>query len=111
MTDHRIDLGDDDGYVTVCVAGSEQRLDLYDVYTNLLDIFAGHQDSAAGCNAALADYLKGKGFPEVSHYAADQFARQVFARVEALRKNSVAGAGAGSPAPAADASTAPTTSG
>lgn len=84
---------DDDGYVVLRVKGteegqppSERRVDLYELEEALRAAVARHADDRAALFAALKEHLAGLGLPEMSWRAAAKFAREVFARVEALRK-------------------------
>lgn len=82
-----IDLGDDDGYVVVSMAGADVRLDLYEVFGRLRD----HQEECRGKGeeeylSSLADLVCGLGFPAVSRRMAVRFKEEIVAAVEAVKK-------------------------
>lgn len=102
-----IDLGEDDGYVEVIIAGEKQRLDVWEVHWRLVEASRDAEPlEAARRYGAL---LKQLGFAtELSAFAGDRFARAIFKRVDELvKKNSPEG----SAKPDSAASTASTASG
>lgn len=93
-----IDLGDDDGYVTVKFGGHEVRLDLYQAYNRLLDLDDAVEPDEEGRKPRgvwlerVATWLRELGFEGVSHRLADRFAETIFGRVKEL-KNAAGGSG------------------
>lgn len=86
---------EDVGYITMRLkAGGEVvevgNLDLFALSIKLGDLGREHPkaEQAGDYLRAVVDYLKTLGFPEVSLYVADAFARRVNAEVAALQKKS-----------------------
>lgn len=92
MTDERISLGDDTGYVEVELAGVTRRLDLYATAARL----RGLLESAGGDYLpAMRDYVVSLGYPDsISVGAADRFGAAVLRRygeqLELLKKSGAA---------------------
>lgn len=81
-----IDLGEDIGFVSVSINGAECRVDVWECYSELTEMYVQHATAPTGFRAAVANYLGQLGFPDVSHHMAEKFAANIFARVEAMKK-------------------------
>lgn len=96
----------DVGFIEVVINNEMKRLDLWEVNNRLFAIGHEHRGKAATeYHAAVAEYIKQLGFPECSHWLADQFVLKITGAVNAL-KNSAAGESK----PGSPASTAPQSS-
>lgn len=78
----------DDGYETVRLLDKEGNLvyeaqiDLWEAHNHLADIQQKTKGKPAyEYHTAVVDFLKEKGFPEVSHRFADRFVAGIIARV------------------------------
>lgn len=91
-----IDLGDDDGFVTVRVGGDERRIDLFEASGKLASHYQRFKDSPdEEYGAGLLAVLAGLGLPPCSQKMARRLADEVFRRVGELTKKN--GGPAGSP--------------
>ena len=94
-----IDLGEEDGFITVTFGGASLRLDLYDTNDKLVPCLKSGDDEGQG--KALIALMGRLGFPEPSRRVAVRFANAVIAAVnEDSKKNSGSAA-----APSSTAST------
>lgn len=85
MAADEIDLGEDDGLVTITMMGATVQLDLWKTNNVLAACHAANKDrDAVAYNDALAKAVEGLGYPPLSHRMAQRFARTIQDRVEAL---------------------------
>jgi hypothetical protein len=98
---------EDVGYITVRLKAGDGgeavevgNLDLFAMSIKLGDLGREYPkaEHAGDYLRGVVDYLKSLGFPEVSLYVADAFARRVNAEVDALQKKSRDGTSPASPA-------------
>jgi hypothetical protein len=80
-----IDLGNEDGYVTVAFEGATARLDLFDTHDKICAAMKGRE--AADAVPAIASLMKSLGLPEPSRRVAVRFANAVMEAVAGLKKN------------------------
>jgi len=106
-----ITLEEDDGFITVKIADTEQRLDLYQVHNQLVELRRRLEGKPTHeTHQAVVDLLKERGFPDCSHRLADRFAVAVSERVaelEATAKKKGPSSESASLTPSSAASTAP----
>ncbi len=105
MSEDHIDLGEEIGYVNVTIAGKSAKIDIYNCYLLLVELYQRHEGDGRAYMAAVAEYLLGLGYPPVSDYAAQRFEQAIFKRMEELKKKEQASA-----SPDLPASTAPESS-
>lgn len=92
-----IDLGEDDGYVEVTVAGAKVTLDLWETNSKIFDYHQQAKDRPdADYSRGLAELLVEMGLPRVSFRAAERFVREINKAV--AEKKEPPSAPAGSPA-------------
>jgi hypothetical protein len=94
-----IDLGDEDGFVSVKFCGVEKTLDLWLVNDRIAKAVAGKEGDAG--KQAVAEVMQQLGFPTPSHRVAVLFANAIIDAVDAVKKKPDASA----PSPASTAST------
>lgn len=76
---------EDDGYEQIEVGGVAVRVDLYEAHNTFVALSAANADATA-FHAAVAAWAAAKGWPALSHRAADRLAAAVADRVAALKK-------------------------
>jgi hypothetical protein len=75
------------GFVAVKVAGTEVRLDLWEVNNRIVEIRGETADQPANAfNTAMVAYLKGLGYPAVSTRTACLFANRIAELTAGLEK-------------------------
>ena len=73
-----IDLGEDDGYISVKVAGVEVTLDLWETNSRIYDYSTAAKDRPdADYNRGLVDLLESMGLPRLSFGMAAKFVRAI----------------------------------
>lgn len=95
-----IDLGEEDGYVTVAFGGAEVRLDLFDTHSKVRDYHEHNKSLPDGqYSDGLVALMRDLGIGPCSHRVAQRFVERVLEAVAAVKKN--ASGPPGSPAPTA----------
>ena len=82
-----IDLGDDNGFAEITMAGVTQRLDVWEVDSKrgkLAEEFVGKP--AHEFHAAAVDFVVGLGYPTVSHRMASNFLETIWNLAKSLEK-------------------------
>jgi hypothetical protein len=74
------------GFFAAKIGDVEKKLDLYDVYNQLVEIQQEHPDRPRDQNVATVALLERLGFGAVSHGSAVAFTNGVLATVGALEK-------------------------
>lgn len=97
MSQTQIDLGDDDGYVLVKVAGAEVTLDLWQTNSKIYDYRQANKDKPdEDYNRGLVELIERMGLPKVSFKTASRFVTAIGEAV--AEKKEPPSAPAGSPA-------------
>lgn len=88
MSANTIALADDDGMVTIEIAGqSPVTVDLYEAHDNLAALIRQHGTEPAAYYVAARKYLASIGLPELSARRITQLSNAIFDRVAELKKS------------------------
>jgi hypothetical protein len=80
-----VNLGDDDGFLTVEANGASVTLDIYEAHNTFLALSQKHAD-ANEYNAAVIAWAEAKGFPKLSQKKAVQLVDAVEREIAAVKK-------------------------
>lgn len=82
-----IDLGEDDGYVTIRLAGTEVSVDLFQTHARIYDYHEKHKTLPDDqYNDGLVALMVGLGLPSCSHRVANRFVQAINQRIQSLKK-------------------------
>lgn len=86
-----IDLGPEDGRVTIRYGDFEKEVDLWEMDGILCEFHQKHKDDAPNdYNRGLVELMIEQGFPEVSYRVACRFVQKIQEAVHGVKKNSEA---------------------
>jgi hypothetical protein len=82
-----IDLGDDDGFLRLTIAGVEQQLDLWQVHARIAAYHQQHKTAPDETyHEGLVGLIEDLGYPRVSHRLAQRFVQTILAAVTDQKK-------------------------
>lgn len=87
----RIDLGEDDGFLIIVVAGVEQQVDLFETNNRFFDFHEKNKNRPdAEYNEGLCGLIEGMGFPRLSHKLALAFYETITKKIIHLKNGHAA---------------------
>jgi hypothetical protein len=83
-----LQLGEEDGFITIAIGGNEKLYDLYELNNRLYEWYSelNGEGKTRQLHERVKEWLLEEGFGSVSHRTADRVVAGVFARVDELKK-------------------------